>query len=89
MALDSTRLKDALKPEIEAQIRAFLSLGATPYPQLTAFSEAMATAIATKVVNEIKTNGQTQATFSGTYPVAGGSGGTVTITNQAVNGTVT
>lgn len=89
MAMNSTTLKNTLKVTIESQIRTFLSLGITPYPQLTAWSEAMATAIATDVVNHIKNTAQTAATFTGTYPVTGGSGGTVTITNQPVNGTVT
>ena len=89
MAMNSTTLKNTLKVTIENQVRSFLSLGVTPYPQLTAWSEAMATAIATDVVNHITANAQTAAQFSGTYNVTGGSGGTVTITNQPVNGSVT
>lgn len=85
--MNPTNLKNALAPEIEAQVRAFLSLGSTPYPQLTAWANAMGTAIATKVIEHIQTSAQTQATFSGTYAV-NTSTNQVTITNQAVNGTV-
>lgn len=88
MALNATTLGGVLKTEIEAQVRSFLGLGATPYPQLTSWAEAMGTAIATKVVDHIKTNAELDnAKFSGTF------GGTVTgatcsttITNQPVTG---
>lgn len=88
MAMDETRLKNALKPQIETQIRTFIGLGVTAYPELTKFSEALATAIAKEVLTEIVTNAVlNNAKFSGTFP------GTVTgatcstpITNQAVTG---
>ena len=89
MALDSAVLKGDLKPEIEAQMRSLLNLGSTPYPDLTKFADALATAIATKVVAHIKSNAELDnAKFSGSYGVTGGSGGTVTITNQPVSGGV-
>lgn len=89
MAMNATTLKNTLKVTIENQVRSFLNLGVTPYTELTKWSEAMATAIATDVINHIQSNAQTAAQFSGTYPVTGGGGGSITITNQAVNGTVT
>ena len=88
MALNPNTLQPILASDIEQQIRTFLTLGIVPYPQLTQFSNALATAISTRVLGHIQANAQTSATFSGTYPVVGGGGGTVTITNQAVNGTV-
>lgn len=85
MALDSIRLKNALAPEIEAQMRIFLSLGSTPYPQMTNFANSMATAIASKVVAEITANAQLNGANcpGGTY--------TVNVSNQVVvpNKTVT
>lgn len=84
MALDSTRLKDALKPQIETQIRTALALGATPYPELTKFADALAIAISSTVIAEITANATlSDAKFSGTYGVVGS---TVSITNQPVTG---
>lgn len=88
MALSNTRLKNALKPTIEAQMRSFLSLGVTPYPQLTQFCEAMATAIANEVVLEINNNAVSRIVvnqaFAGTV-----TGATCSTTiNQTFNGTV-
>lgn len=73
MALDADRLKTALTPEIESQMRSLLTLGGTPYPQLSNFAEALATAIANKVVEEIIDNAEVKV--SGTiYPDISGTG---------------
>jgi hypothetical protein len=57
MALDSTRLGNAIKPLIESNIRSYILSGdATSYPNLTNFSKALAEAIASAVVSEITTN---------------------------------
>lgn len=87
MSLDATRLANAIAPDLESQIRtAILSGSAVPYPNLTAFCQAVASSIATKVVAEIAANAAlSNAKFSGTYPVVTGN---VTITNQAVTGGV-
>lgn len=89
MALNPNALQPVLATDIEQQIRTFLTLGSVPYPRLTQFSNALATAISIRVLGHIQTNAQTSATFSGSYAVSGGGGGTVTITNQTVNGVVT
>lgn len=88
MSLDSTRLKNALKTEIEAQIRSFLVLGVTPYPELTKFSEALATGISSKVIAEFTANAalSSGSCAGGTYTVTGGGGGTVTIPAKTVTG---
>ena len=88
MPLSNTRLKNALKPVIESQMRAFLVLGIVPYPQLTNFAEAMATAIANEVVSEINANAVSRIVvnqaFTGTVSGASCS----TAINQTFNGTV-
>lgn len=56
MALNATTLKTALGPEIESKIRTALGLGVVPYPNLTLFSNSLAEAIATKVVDHIQSN---------------------------------
>lgn len=88
MALDSTRLKNALKSEIEAQIRSFLVLGVVPYPELTKFAEALGTAISTKVIAEVTGNAQFTSTNcpGGSYAVTGGGGGSITIPDKTVTG---
>lgn len=88
MAMNATTLKNDLAPDIESHIRTALVLGATSYPKLTAWCNGVAESIATKVIAHIQANAATAAQFSGTYNVTGGGGGTVTITNQPVNGTV-
>lgn len=87
MSLDATRLANAIAPDLESQIRtAILSGSATPYPNLTAFCQSVASSIATKVIAEITAHAALDnAKFSGVFPV---SGGNVTITNQAVTGGV-
>lgn len=88
MALDATRLKNALSPDLESQIRSFLNLGATPYPDLTNFCNAIATSFANKVVAEITANAAlNNAKFSGTFPgTVSGATCSTTITDQAVTG---
>lgn len=77
MSLDASRLAGVLGPEIESQIRSALTLGPTPYPRLTQFSEALAQAIASKVLEEIVnhaevSNAQTQANGTVTSLMGGG-----------------
>lgn len=88
MALDANRLRDAIKPELETQLRSLLGLGATPYPDLTKACEAFATAIASKVVAEITANAAlNNAQFSGTFAgTVTGLTCSTTITNQPVTG---
>lgn len=88
MALNATTLKNEYKTDLEAQIRLFLSLGSTPYPQLTQFCEAVATAIANKTVAHITANAAlNNAKFSGTFNgTVAGAVCTTTITNQPVTG---
>ncbi len=88
MALNATTLGTALGTEIETQIRAYLSLGATPYPQLTEFAEGMAKAIADKVVAHIVSNATlNNAKFSGIFPgTVTGATCSTTITDEEVTG---
>lgn len=89
MALDSSRLGTALKPVIEAKIRAYVIDGdSTPYPELTEFSKALAEAIAEKVVQELVTNAAlNNAKFSGTFAgTVAGAACSTTITNHPVTG---
>lgn len=89
MALSATRLKNALKPDIEAQIRAFIGLGATPYPQLTQFSEALATAIANQVVLEVTSFAVVAGSASGTVVRTPPDAATYALGVVTLNGTVT
>jgi hypothetical protein len=58
MALSKSRLKGVLKAAIEANIRStVLSGDATAYPQLTAWSDAMAQSISDAIVDEFVNNG--------------------------------
>lgn len=88
MPLSSTRLSGVLGPEIETQIRSFLTLGAVPYPQLTSFSNALGKAIADRVVAEITVNAVARTivneSFAGTVSGATSS----TLINKTFNGTV-
>jgi hypothetical protein len=86
MALNSTRLKNALKPKIESYIRSFILEGdATPYPNLTEFSGALAQAIAEEVVTELTTN----AVVTVSVPSVSVSAGTFTAGVTPVTGTGT
>lgn len=58
-----------LAAEMEANVRAALGLGATPYPQLTAYVGALAAAI----VNHITTNGSVSTGTINTQPDGSGS----------------
>lgn len=89
MALDATILANEIKGDIDINIRAAFSLGAPPlYPKLTQYAEAMANAIAIKMINHIKANAElNNVTFSGTFPgTVSGATCSTTITNQPVTG---
>lgn len=89
MALDKTRLKNAIAALLEPQMRTDLMGGDnTPYPQLTSFCGCVAKSIADAVVDEIKNNGELNgAQFSGTFSgtVTGATCSTV-INGQSVTG---
>ena len=61
MALSSSRLAGA----IESSVRTALSLGATPYPQLTAFCTSFATEIVSEITGHAELSSST-ATATGT-----------------------
>lgn len=89
MALNATTLKNDLKPEIEAKIRSLVLGGdAAPYPNLTAFADALAQAIATKVVAHIVANAQlNNATLSnGTVTRTPSDSATYEVQTLAVSG---
>jgi hypothetical protein len=57
MALNATRLANAIKPEIESKVRSYILGGdAASYPNLTEFCRAIAEAVAAAVVSELTTN---------------------------------
>ncbi len=84
MALDATRLAAAIQPELESKIRSMILSGdATPYPNLTNFTQAIAESIANQVIAEI-TDHAVVAGISGAtvYSLPGGTGSTVGYLNN-------
>ena len=90
MALNPAALQVALAARLEQEIRTALSLGATPYPQLTQFCEGTATAQANEILPHIVANAAVTVIIpAASYPVTGGGGGTVSIPQVTItNGTV-
>lgn len=89
MALSAARLKPILAATLEANIRSLLALGVVPYTELTKFCNATADAQSVEILNEIKTFGVISVSLpTQTLTVTGGSGGTVTIPAQTLNGTI-
>ena len=75
MALNAGTLEAALQPEIKTQMAALFTISGTfGADALDKFATAMATAIANKVVDHIKTN----AVVSGSVTSGSGAGGAIT-----------
>lgn len=92
MAMDRTRLRNALKPVIEQNMRDFILSGdATPYPQMTAFADALAKAIADEVIDEITGFATLSGLCNGVVTSNTGGGGTTVgyISDQPVTGGIT
>lgn len=92
MAMDRTRLRNALKPVIEQNMRDFILGGdATPYPQMTAFADALAKSIADEVIDEITGFAELDGGCTGVVTSNPGGGGTTVgyITDQPVSGSIT
>ena len=78
MSVDSTRLATALAPEIESKMRSLILSGdATPYPQLSNFAQALAEAIAVKVLAELTTNMRVKGIAGATVSSLVNGGGSV------------
>ena len=58
MAMDKTVLQPLLATAIEQQVRDYLQLGVNPLPKLTSHSNALAEAIASKVIEHIVSNAE-------------------------------